>query len=683
MPPFETTADPTRSQVSPTLRQAIDAWRELDVDLPLPTQTSDWVESCVEAFAEDAGDLLLAFARSGECSAATAALRRPGGVGGVPYEPVGATELSEPVDLAYHNRDALDALAEQLAAQRTPLRLPRLPEDSPTVSAIRRAYRGGGSVVVRPRRPYPLIDLAGGCGEYERLLSTSLRRDLRRARRKAQARGPVRFELYPIGGEGELADSRTGSGDEDARSLAALLEQAFAVEAASWKGDAGTALLQDRVRHQFFCRYARRAWSRGSLRLSFLRIGDTCAAMQLAVQTSDRFCLLKIGYDRQFAPCSPGLLLLADSLRHAVDQQLRWFDFLGAPAPWTRRWTQTERRCIELRAYPRTPTGVIWLSRDVATAVRHRARCKAEAAQRSAQRLRIAAGEQLQSALARAARGYVAGPTLWHATDVAGKLVGRGYHITLGRFDASDDTPDQVAEAAMSALDPIAELGDCGAYLSLKAPALGLRSDLVERLARASARRNVAIHFDSHAIEDADATLTLAERAARVGAEVGCTLPSRWPRSVEDARKVCALGLPVRVVKGQWADPDHPDHDARAGFRAVIEALAAGGARVRVATHDPELADGVLTTLHRAGIDYDLELLYGLPYRELLSVARAHDAPLRIYVPYGTSWLPYSIWQLRRNPRMLAWLLRDLASCPDRWLLPHRVRYPCLDRPRG
>src|SRR5439155_13822651 len=109
-----------------------------------------------------------------------------------------------------------------------------------------------------------------------------------------------------------------------------LLDEVFRVEAAGWKGREGTALANDSVRGMFYRRYAAAACRQGILRLCFLRIGDRVAAVQLGVESEGRFWLHKIGYDEAFAKCSPGMLLLRDTIRYAASRSLRSYEFLGA-----------------------------------------------------------------------------------------------------------------------------------------------------------------------------------------------------------------------------------------------------------------------------------------------------------------------------------------------------------------
>ena len=114
-------------------------------------------------------------------------------------------------------------------------------------------------------------------------------------------------------------------------------------------------------------------------------------------------------------------------------------------------------------------------------------------------------------------------------------------------------------------------------------------------------------------------------------------------------------------------------------FLAVVRRLAGRAGRVLVATHDAALARPALECLRAAGTDCELELLFGLPDRTLLGVARAAGVPVRVYVPYGRAWLPYSLSQVRQHPRILWWTMRD-------WLLgqrrPDGMRYPGAS-PRG
>lgn len=257
----------------------------------------------------------------------------------------------------------------------------------------------------------------------------------------------------------------------------------------------------------------------------------------------------------------------------------------------------------------------------------------------------------------RAARAYISGPELGDALQTSRRLEDRGYASTIGYWNAREETPEDIAEIQLAALDA---LGDLDTYSSLKVPALNYRLDLVGRVATAAQRSPRAtrrLHFDSHAPETQDSTLALADALHEQGARVGVTLPGRWHRSLEDADRAIAQGHAVRVVKGQWAEAGGPD--PRDGFLAVVERLAGRASQVAVATHDPVLATEALELLRRSGTRAELELLLGLPMRVAVRVADALEARVRVYVPYGHGWLPYSLGQAAKRPTVAWWILKD------------------------
>jgi proline dehydrogenase len=258
-----------------------------------------------------------------------------------------------------------------------------------------------------------------------------------------------------------------------------------------------------------------------------------------------------------------------------------------------------------------------------------------------------------------AGRAYIAGPELDDAMSTSRRLYGLGFGATICFWNVESDSPKRVADAHASAVALLAkEKMDC--YLSIKLPSLnydwGLLNDVLEQ----ARHTNTLVHFDSLEPEAADRTFSMIARAAQSYPHLGCTLPGRWVRSVADADIAMDLGLHVRVVKGQWPDPQHPDMNPREGFLNVIDKLAGRARFVAVATHDPELGRNALERLLQAGTPCSLELLYGLPVRPLLKVARDLHVPVRIYVPFGHGWLPYSLTQARRNPRVFWWIFRDL-----------------------
>ena len=336
--------------VHSSLTELGDSWDQLAVGSGSPMHHYAWMSACREAFSIPP-DLHVVVVGSPDRPAAIAPLvRRQSRLPRL--ELVGVRELGEPMDLVYRTAADATTLAEALAQLSLPLFLERVPAESATVSAVKAAWRGLGIVICRPALACPWIALDHRWGEPEPPLEAGRRSDLRRAHRNAEKIGPVRCQIV----------SPTPT------ELDPLLDEALRVEAAGWKGRRGTALATDPAQSAFYRRYAAAACRAGILRLCFLHVGDRIAAMQFAVESEERFWLLKVGYDEAFARCSPGMLLLRETVRHAANRGLRSYEFLGAPEPWIRIWTKHVRPCLSIRAYPAKACGIAALTADLVQA---------------------------------------------------------------------------------------------------------------------------------------------------------------------------------------------------------------------------------------------------------------------------------------------------------------------------
>jgi len=257
-----------------------------------------------------------------------------------------------------------------------------------------------------------------------------------------------------------------------------------------------------------------------------------------------------------------------------------------------------------------------------------------------------------------ASRSYLAGAELQDAVQACRRFSEHGFAASVGYWNNPGDDPRLVADHYLATLDGLAH-EDLNSYLSIKAPALGLNLELVAEIIERGEQAGIRVHFDALTPETAEPTFELIAQSLTPSRRIGCTLPGRWQRSLADADRAVALGLDVRVVKGEWADPVHPDIDLSSGFLAVIDRLAGRARHVGVATHDAGLAYDALCRLRAANTACELEQLFGLPLRDTIKVARDLEVPVRLYVPYGNAWVPYCLSQIRKQPRILWWVVRD------------------------
>lgn len=228
----------------------------------------------------------------------------------------------------------------------------------------------------------------------------------------------------------------------------------------------------------------------------------------------------------------------------------------------------------------------------------------------------------------------------------------QGLALTFGYF-AADAAPSRAIVAAYSGLADSLRASGADGYLSVKAPQIGFDADAVGRIAA----NGVELLFDAHGPDQADRTLALALRFT-----AGCALPARWRRSLGDARGLRDTAIRIRLVKGEWADPQPEAGDLNAAYLELAAELAGRSAPVAVATHDPVLAQRALGLLKAAGTPCELEQLRGLPRRRTMGVAREQQVPVRIYLPQGPGWWPYAINQALARPYLPGWWLNDLTG---------------------
>ena len=270
------------------------------------------------------------------------------------------------------------------------------------------------------------------------------------------------------------------------------------------------------------------------------------------------------------------------------------------------------------------------------------------------------------------ARSYIAGETLPEALAKLEQLQRAGHSGILDILGEDVTTPaesravvDQYAQAA-------AELSsrklDC--YVSVKPTHVGLR--LSEALALEQYSR-LATHAKSLGLflrvemEDAtttDATLRLFEALRERHDNVGIVLQSRLFRTPADIRSLRPGPLSVRLVKGIYLEPAAIAHTQpepiREAFLAATKLLIERRAKLSFATHDDLLAQRCLPLVAAAKYapgDYEFQVLLGVR-SELWAKWRDAGHPVRVYVPYGPEWKPYSLRRMRKNPQILWHVVR-------------------------
>jgi CelD/BcsL family acetyltransferase involved in cellulose biosynthesis len=305
-------------------------------------QTFEWASACAHAFTN--GELrLLTSGQNGTIGFAP--LFFPSGE---KFWTLLGTELYEVTDFTYADPGAAEMLSAAVLDWKFPVFLRSVNVDSPVLLAFRKLCRGRRVMVTRPMPGSPWMELDESWREPESHLNSGRRSDLRRARRNAERLGPVRIDF-----------SRPRP--EDLNDLLAVI---YRLENANWKGRTGSSLQANPEIGEFYRHYARTGCKQGFLHLGFMWIGDEPVAAQLAVEHDNRFWLLKMGFDDQYQKCSPGTLLMAESLRYAANLGYQTYEILGVSAPWNQLWTRQCHERVSVRIYAHGFSGLSTFAGD-------------------------------------------------------------------------------------------------------------------------------------------------------------------------------------------------------------------------------------------------------------------------------------------------------------------------------
>jgi CelD/BcsL family acetyltransferase involved in cellulose biosynthesis len=212
------------------------------------------------------------------------------------------------------------------------LELQSIPVDGAAAARLVAAARAAGLPIGDwPSMVSPYLSLPASTAELDRQLGSKFRGNLRRRARKLEAEvGPLTLE-------------RLDGSDGDGAALDAALDEGFALEAAGWKGELGTAIACDpRLRRRY--RALAHAWAaRGRLACYFLKAGERRVAFHFALVDDDTYYLFKPGFDPALASYGLGHLLVDFVCRDLIAHGIRELDFLGDDMPWKREWTERVR----------------------------------------------------------------------------------------------------------------------------------------------------------------------------------------------------------------------------------------------------------------------------------------------------------------------------------------------------
>jgi proline dehydrogenase len=276
----------------------------------------------------------------------------------------------------------------------------------------------------------------------------------------------------------------------------------------------------------------------------------------------------------------------------------------------------------------------------------------------------------------RVASRYVAGETLDDAIQVVRSLNQQGAMATVDLLGEEVKERDKATAAVEEYLRLFAAIDRerVDSNVSIKLTLLGLKidegfcCDNVARIAETARRFGNFVRIDMEDHTCTDATLRIyRELHARYG-NLGCVLQAYMRRTLRDIDELPDQGASVRLCKGIYVEPRRIAwkgyETVRANFVQALEKLIVRGVYPAIATHDEYLVCAAVALIDKHGLkrdQYEFQMLLGVD-EELRRILIEGGHRLRVYVPYGRDWYPYSIRRLRENPEVARHVLKALVS---------------------
>ena len=232
--------------------------------------------------------------------------------------------------------DSLTAIARFLESRQLTLRLTHMPPASFGAQLAERLAGDGWVASRADDGTCPIIPLEGHTFDsYLGTLGSSHRANVRRRVKALGQKFELRFERVTT--DRERVDMLA--------LLADLTERRFKDQGGA------TAFITPEVR-AFQDEATRRAMERGWLRLYVLRLNGEAAAVMYGFQYGGRFYFYQHGYDDRFKEHSIGLVLMALTIRAAIDEGAREFDMLWGVESYKFLWAREARTLARVELFP-------------------------------------------------------------------------------------------------------------------------------------------------------------------------------------------------------------------------------------------------------------------------------------------------------------------------------------------
>ena len=194
--------------------------------------------------------------------------------------------------------------------------------------------------VVKFSRQSKYLTIEGDYDHWMARYSKKFLRNLRRKQNNLHAKGTARFELVT-----------------EKASLNGAFDHFLQVEDSGWKGGDGTSIAKQPDKLNYYRQVLTAFGESGQAAIHLLWLDDRCIGGQFGVHVGTTFYLLKIGYDEQFSPESPGLLLVDNLIKEACQRgDIARISFVTG-LDWMDAWKPSQEPVLNTYHFNQTTKG--------------------------------------------------------------------------------------------------------------------------------------------------------------------------------------------------------------------------------------------------------------------------------------------------------------------------------------
>ncbi len=271
------------------------------------------------------------------------------------------------------------------------------------------------------------------------------------------------------------------------------------------------------------------------------------------------------------------------------------------------------------------------------------------------------------------AKRFIAGEDRATALKNIKSLYDQGFLCTVDVLGESVHTEDQAIAAKSEYLALLKDIETFHRPVDISAKVSALGMDISYDLCKKNtedlidAVRHHTIRFDMEGSGLTEQTMKLGLELQKTHKNLGVVLQAYLRRTDQDVQSVIEQGVSTRLCKGAYKEPDAIAYQSmdeicenflKQAFRLLKE-----GNLPAIATHDEVLIEKIIKFIEREKISADsfyFELLYGVR-RDIQKALLDKGYQVRLYVPYGKAWLPYTLRRLAERKENIIFVLKNIV----------------------